>query len=90
MFYIKQELPINGQIRAKEVQLISETGEKLGMVPLSRALDLAGEKKLDLVLVSPNSQIPVCKIMNYGNTNLNNLKKKKKLKRNKKFKKQRN
>ena len=82
MFYIKQELPINGQIRAKEVQLISETGEKLGMVPLSRALDLAGEKKLDLVLVSPNSQIPVCKIMN--------LKKKKKLKRNKKFKKQRN
>ena len=66
MFYIKQELPINGQIRAKEVQLISETGEKLGMVPLSRALDLAGEKKLDLVLVSPNSQIPVCKIMNYG------------------------
>ena len=40
MFYIKQELPINGQIRAKEVQLISETGEKLGMVPLARALEL--------------------------------------------------
>ena len=66
MFYIKQELPINGQIRAKEVQLISDTGEKLGMVPLSRALEIAGEKKLDLVLVSPNSQVPVCKIMNYG------------------------
>ena len=76
MFYIKQELPINGQIRAKDVQLISDTGEKLGMVPLARALELAGEKKLDLVLVSPNSQVPVCKIMNYG--------------KNKKFKKQRN
>ena len=66
MFYIKQELPTNGQIRAKEVQLISETGEKLGIVPLARALELSTEKKLDLVLVSPNSQVPVCKIMNYG------------------------
>ena len=32
VFYIKQELPINGQIRAKEVQLIGENGEKLGVV----------------------------------------------------------
>lgn len=81
MFYIKQELPINGQIRAKEVQLISETGEKLGMVSLSRALDLAGEKKLDLVLVSPNSQIPVCKIMNYGKYKFEQSKKEKEAKK---------
>ena len=81
MFYIKQELPINGQIRAKEVQLISETGEKLGMVPLARALDLAGEKKLDLVLVSPNSQIPVCKIMNYGKYKFEQAKKEKEAKK---------
>ena len=81
MFYIKQELPINGQIRAKEVQLISETGEKLGMVPLARALDLAGEKKLDLVLVSPNSQIPVCKIMYYGNYTFEQSKKEKEAKK---------
>ena len=81
MFYIKQELPINGQIRAKEVQLISETGEKLGMVPLSRALDIAGEKKLDLVLVSPNSQIPVCKIMNYGKYKFEQAKKEKEAKK---------
>ena len=78
MFYIKQELPINGQIRAKEVQLISDTGEKLGMVPLSRALEIAGEKKLDLVLVSPNSQVPVCKIMNYGKYKFEQSKKKQK------------
>ena len=81
MFYIKQELPINGQIRAKEVQLISETGEKLGMVPIGRALDLAGEKKLDLVLVSPNSQVPVCKIMNYGKYKFEQSKKEKEAKK---------
>ena len=85
MFYIKQELPINGQIRAKEVQLISETGEKLGMVPLARALDLAGEKKLDLVLVSPNSQIPVCKIMNYGKYKFEQSKKEKEAKKKQKI-----
>lgn len=77
MFYIKQELPTNGQIRAKEVQLISETGEKLGIVPLARALELSTEKKLDLVLVSPNSQVPVCKIMNYGKYKFEQAKKEK-------------
>ena len=81
MFYIKQELPINGQIRAKEVQLISETGEKLGMLPLARALEIAGEKKLDLVLVSPNSQVPVCKIMNYGKYKFEQSKKEKEAKK---------
>lgn len=78
---IKQELPINGQIRAKEVQLISDTGEKLGMVPLARALEIAGEKKLDLVLVSPNSQVPVCKIMNYGKYKFEQSKKEKEAKK---------
>ena len=81
MFYIKQELPTNGQIRAKEVQLISETGEKLGIVPLARALELATEKKLDLVLVSPNSQVPVCKIMNYGKYKFEQAKKEKEAKK---------
>jgi len=81
VFYIKQELPINGQIRAKEVQLISETGEKLGMLPLARALEIAGEKKLDLVLVSPNSQVPVCKIMNYGKYKFEQSKKEKEAKK---------
>ena len=81
MFYIKQELPINGQIRANEVQLISDTGEKLGMVPLARALEIAEDKKLDLVLVSPNSQVPVCKIMNYGKYKFEQSKKEKEAKK---------
>ena len=66
VFYIKQELPINGQIRAKEVNLIGENGEKLGVVEFKQALAMAEEKKLDLVLVAANSNPPVCKIMNYG------------------------
>ncbi|MEI3402103.1 MAG: translation initiation factor IF-3 [Clostridia bacterium] len=81
MFYIKQDLPINGQIRAKEVQLISDTGEKLGTVPLARALETSGNKKLDLVLVSRNSQVPVCKIMNYGKYKFEQSKKEKEAKK---------
>lgn len=85
MFYIKQELPINGQIRAKEVQLISDNGEKLGMLPIARALEIAEEKKLDLVLVSPNSQVPVCKIMNYGKYKFEQAKKEKEAKKKQKI-----
>ena len=81
MFFIKQELPINGQIKAKEVQLISDNGEKLGMLPIARALEIAEEKKLDLVLVSPNAQIPVCKIMNYGKYKFEQAKKEKEAKK---------
>ena len=64
--YIKQDLLINDQIRFREVQVIDENGEKLGRMNINQALDLATEKNLDLVLVSPNSDNPVCKIMNYG------------------------
>ena len=81
MFFIKQELPINGQIKAKEVQLISDDGEKLGMLPIARALEIAEEKKLDLVLVSPNAQVPVCKIMNYGKYKFEQAKKEKEAKK---------
>ena len=85
MFYIKQELPINGQIRAKEVQVISETGEKLGVLPINKALDLAMDKKLDLVLVAPNAQMPVCKIMNYGKYKFEQSKKEKEAKKKQKI-----
>lgn len=85
MFYIKQELPINGQIKSKEVQLISDNGEKLGMLPIARALEIAEEKKLDLVLVSPNAQVPVCKIMNYGKYKFEQAKKEKEAKKKQKI-----
>ena len=76
-FTIKQELPINEQIKAKEVQVIDENGQKLGKHPLNEALDTAFEKKLDLVLVSPNLDVPVCKIMNYGKYKFEQSKKEK-------------
>ena len=63
---IKQELPINEQIRFREVQVIDEQGQKLGKLPINKALEVAMSKNLDLVLVSPNADNPVCKIMNYG------------------------
>ena len=66
VFIIKQELPINEQIKANKVQLIDENGEKKGIVDLNEALDYAFEKKLDLVMVSNRAESPVCKVMNYG------------------------
>lgn len=80
-FEIKQELPTNGQIRAKEVQLISENGEKLGVHMLNEALEKAEEKNLDLVLVAPNAKPPVCKIMNYGKYKFEQAKREKEAKK---------
>ena len=77
MFYIKQELLINEQIRANEVQVIDEKGQKLGILPLNDALDIAAEKKLDLVLVAPNNNPKVCRIMNYGKYKFEQAKKEK-------------
>ena len=74
---IKQELPINEQIRFKEVQVIDEQGQKIGKLPINEALDMAMNKNLDLVLVSSNSDNPVCKIMNYGKHKFEQAKKEK-------------
>jgi len=63
---IKQDQLINEQIKFKEVQVIGEQGEKLGKMETYKALEIAEEKNLDLVLVSANPENPVCKIMNYG------------------------
>ncbi|MCI8965047.1 MAG: translation initiation factor IF-3 [Clostridia bacterium] len=84
MFYIKQELPINGQIKQSIVQVISEDGEKLGKMNTGEAIDLASNKGLDLVLVSPNSEVPVCKIMNYGKYKFEQAKREKESRKNQK------
>lgn len=81
VFYIKQEQLINEQIRLKEVQVISETGEKLGTMDTRKALDIAIDKNLDLVLVAPNGNPPVCKIMNYGKYKFEQAKKEKEAKK---------
>lgn len=74
-------MPINEQIKANKVQVIDEQGEKRGVMGIHDALDLAYEKKLDLVLVAPNAEIPVCKIMNYGKYKFEQSKKEKEAKK---------
>lgn len=57
---------INEQIRDKEVRLISEEGEQLGIVSAIEAIKLAREANLDLVKIAPSAKPPVCKIIDYG------------------------
>ena len=57
---------INEQIRDKEVRLIGEDGEQLGIVQAKDALRMAQEAELDLVKIAPTAKPPVCKIIDYG------------------------
>ena len=66
MICIKQELSINEEIVAKEVKVIDENGEQLGVMSVAEAQKIADEKQLDLVEVAPGSDPVVCKIMDYG------------------------
>ena len=66
MICIKQELSINEEIVAKEVKVIDENGEQLGVMSVAEAQKIADERQLDLVEVAPGSDPVVCKIMDYG------------------------
>ena len=58
--------PINEQIRCKEMMVIGPNGEQLGIKSKEDALTLAGYAGFDLVLMSENGKVPVCKIMDYN------------------------
>jgi len=60
------ELMINEQIRDKEVRLIGEEGQQLGIMSAREALALADEAGLDLIKIAPTAKPPVCKIADYG------------------------
>ena len=60
------DLMINEQIRDKEVRLIGEDGEQLGVMPARDALQMAKDAELDLVKIAPTAKPPVCKIIDYG------------------------
>jgi len=60
------ELFINEQIRDKEVRVIGEDGEQLGIMSSKEAQKLADEAGLDLVKIAPTAKPPVCKIVDYG------------------------
>lgn len=84
VFNIKQDFLINEQIRFAEVQVIDENGEKIGKLNTSKAIDMAYDRGLDLVLVSPNKENPVCKMLNYSKYKFEMAKRAKEAKKNQK------
>ena len=77
-----QEYLINEDIDVKEVRLISDDGEQLGITATAAALDAAFGKDMDLVMISPGATPPVCKIMNYGKFRFEQTKREKEAKKN--------
>ena len=59
------DLMINEEIRDREVRLIDENGEQLGVMPTQKALELAEERGMDLAKIQPTAKPPVCKLMDY-------------------------
>ena len=78
------ELMINEQIRDKEIRLIDENGEQLGIVSSREAQKIADERKLDLVKIAPQAVPPVCKVLDYGKYRFEQQKKEKEAKKNQK------
>jgi translation initiation factor IF-3 len=66
VYTISKEALINEEIRDNELRVIDNEGNMLGIMSREEALNLAAEKNLDLVNISPNANPPVCKILDYG------------------------
>ena len=75
---------VNEKIRFKEVLVIDQNGDQLGVMGRNAALNAAYEAELDLVCVAPKAQVPVCRIMNYGKYRFEQQKKQKEMKKNSK------
>ncbi|WP_338258451.1 translation initiation factor IF-3 [Dictyobacter halimunensis] len=80
-----RETRVNERIRTREVRLIDENGEMLGVMPPMRALDIARDRNLDLVEVSPHAMPPVCKLMDYGRYKYEQAKKENEARKNQKI-----
>jgi len=78
----KYEVPVNDQIRDREVRVVGADGEQLGIMPTVDAKRLAQEQELDLVLIAPNAKPPVCKIIDYGKYKYDQMRKEKDAKKN--------
>ena len=73
---------INEEINDKEVRLIGDGGEQLGIMSAAEAMKIAAEREMDLVKIAPGSNPPVCKIMDYGKFRFEQAKKEKEAKKN--------
>jgi len=74
----RKKTPINENIRAKEIRLVSDQGEHFGLVSVEEGIKKAKERELDLVQITDNVIPPVCKIIDYGKYSYEEKKKKKK------------
>jgi len=81
-FTIATEHQINEQIRDKSVRLIGEDGTQIGIMSAREAMEIAEERGLDLVKISPNAQPPVCKLMDDGKFRFEQAKKQKEARKN--------
>jgi len=81
---IIRKLRVNENIRAKEVRLVGEAGEQLGILPLYQAREIAQKRNLDIVEVAPTAEPPVCRLLDYGKYKYEQEKKERELKRSQK------
>lgn len=79
-----KELQINEAIRDREVRVVTDDGEQLGIMSAAQAQKLAEERNKDLVKIAPQAKPPVCKIMDYGKYRFEQSKREKEAKKNQK------
>ena len=79
-----QDELVNEKIRFKEVLVIAQNGDQLGVMSRSKAINTAYDANLDLVCVAPKAKVPVCRIMDYGKYRFEQQKKMKEMKKNSK------
>lgn len=81
---ISKDMFVNEGIRARELRLIDQNGNQLGVKSRNEALDIAARANLDLVLVAPNAKPPVARIMDYGKYRFEQQKREKEARKNQK------
>ncbi|XOW49163.1 translation initiation factor IF-3 [Staphylococcus haemolyticus] len=77
----KDQTQVNEKIRAKELRLIGQNGDQIGVKSKREALEMAEHVELDLVVVAPNAKPPVARIMDYGKYKFEQQKKEKEMKK---------
>ncbi|MBQ4264512.1 MAG: translation initiation factor IF-3, partial [Clostridia bacterium] len=75
---------MNEEIRDREVRVIDQNGEQLGVLPIRKAMELAEEAGLDLVKIVPGAKPPVCKLMDYDKYRYEQSKKEREIRKNQK------
>ena len=84
LFISRETQQINGEIRDKELRVISADGEQLGIMSAAEALKIAEDQDLDLVKIAPQAKPPVCKIMDYSKYRYEKAKREKENRKNQK------